>query len=165
MPVEVVTDKAAAYPIVLDEVLPAVWHRTERYANNHIECDHGRLKAWLRPMRGLKQDRTARGTVASGDHRRRRPPQSPETRPSTFGIDRFGRLLQPSGREAPPLCYSPAMPFGQMQQCAPKVVWEIVEGQPAQRVEIEHSWGGVNRWRPRSRRSSRPLAAVRGLPT
>jgi IS6 family transposase len=54
MPVEVVTDKAAAYPIVLDEVLPAVWHRTERYANNHIECDHGRLKAWLRPMRGLK---------------------------------------------------------------------------------------------------------------
>ena len=24
---------------------------------------------------------------------------------------------------------------------APHVVWEIVEGQPAQRVEIEHSWG------------------------
>jgi hypothetical protein len=24
----------------------------------------------------------------------------------------------------------------------PQVVWEIVEGQPAQRVEIEHSWGG-----------------------
>jgi transposase, IS6 family len=64
MPVEVVTDKAAAYPIVLDEVLPAVWHRTERYANNHIECDHGRLKAWLRPMRGLKQDRSARVVVA-----------------------------------------------------------------------------------------------------
>jgi transposase, IS6 family len=64
MPVEVVTDKAAAYPIVLDEVLPAVWHRTERYANNHIECDHGRLKAWLRPMRGLKEDRTARVVVA-----------------------------------------------------------------------------------------------------
>jgi transposase, IS6 family len=64
MPVEVVTDKAAAYPIVLDEVLPAVWHRTERYANNHIECDHDRLKAWLRPMRGLKEDRTARVVVA-----------------------------------------------------------------------------------------------------
>jgi transposase, IS6 family len=45
-------------------VLPAVWHRTERYANNHIECDHGRLKAWLRPMRGLKQDRSARVVVA-----------------------------------------------------------------------------------------------------
>jgi hypothetical protein len=25
---------------------------------------------------------------------------------------------------------------------APQVVWEIVEGQPAQRVEIQHSWGG-----------------------
>ena len=63
-PVEVVTDKAATYPIVLDEVLPAAWPRTELYANNHIECDHGRLKAWLRPMRGLKQDRSARVAVA-----------------------------------------------------------------------------------------------------
>jgi transposase-like protein len=62
--VGVVTDKAAAYPIVLDEVLPVVRHRTEQYANNHIECDHGRLKAWLRPMRGLKQDRSARVVVA-----------------------------------------------------------------------------------------------------
>jgi hypothetical protein len=25
-PVEVITDKATTYPIVLDEVLPAVWH-------------------------------------------------------------------------------------------------------------------------------------------
>jgi hypothetical protein len=40
--VEVVTDKAAACPIVLDEVLLAVWDCTEQYANNHIECDHGR---------------------------------------------------------------------------------------------------------------------------
>jgi IS6 family transposase len=59
-PVEVVTDRAATYPIVLDELLPAAWHRTDRYANNHIEADHGRLKARLRPMRGLKRDRTAR---------------------------------------------------------------------------------------------------------
>jgi transposase-like protein len=48
---EVITDKAAAYPIVLDELLPAVWHRTDQYANNHIEADHGRLKARLRPTR------------------------------------------------------------------------------------------------------------------
>jgi IS6 family transposase len=34
--------------------------RTDQYANNRAEADHGRLKAWLRPMRGLKQDRTAR---------------------------------------------------------------------------------------------------------
>jgi hypothetical protein len=39
-PVEVVTDRAATYP-VLDEVLPGVGHRVEQYANNHIECDHG----------------------------------------------------------------------------------------------------------------------------
>jgi IS6 family transposase len=33
-------------------------------ANNRIECDHGRLKARLRPMRGLKQDRSARVVIA-----------------------------------------------------------------------------------------------------
>jgi transposase-like protein len=40
------------------------WHRTDRYANNRIECDHGRLKARLRPIRGLKQDRSARVVIA-----------------------------------------------------------------------------------------------------
>ena len=59
-PLEVVTDRALTYPAVLEELLPAAWHRTERYANNHIEADHGRLKARLGPMRGLKQDRSAR---------------------------------------------------------------------------------------------------------
>ena len=43
---------------------PAAWHRTDRYANNGIECDHGRLKARLRPIRGLKQDRSARIVIA-----------------------------------------------------------------------------------------------------
>ncbi|MDF2748748.1 MAG: putative transposase, partial [Propionibacteriaceae bacterium] len=59
-PAEVVTDWAPVYPLVLEERLPAAWHRTDRYANNRVEADHGRLKAWLRPMRGLKQDRSAR---------------------------------------------------------------------------------------------------------
>jgi transposase-like protein len=63
-PVEVVTDRAATYPMVVEELLPAAWHRTEQYANNRIEADHGRLKAWLRPMRGLKQDRSARLIIA-----------------------------------------------------------------------------------------------------
>jgi transposase-like protein len=49
---------------VLEELLPAAWHRTDRYANNRVECDHGRLKARLRPMRGLKQDRSARVVIA-----------------------------------------------------------------------------------------------------
>jgi transposase-like protein len=48
---------------MLEELLPAAWHRTERYGNNHIEADHGRLKARLRPMRSLKQDRSARVIV------------------------------------------------------------------------------------------------------
>ena len=33
--------------------------------NNRVEADHGRLKARLRPMRGLKTDRTA-GVIAAG---------------------------------------------------------------------------------------------------
>jgi transposase-like protein len=64
-PVEIVTDKAATYPMVLDELVPTAWHRTEQYANNRIECDHGRLKSRLRPMRGLKQDRSA-GVIIVG---------------------------------------------------------------------------------------------------
>jgi transposase-like protein len=63
-PVEVVTDHAPVFPAVLEELLPAAWHRTDRYANNQIEADHGRLKARLRPMRGLKQDRSARIVIA-----------------------------------------------------------------------------------------------------
>jgi transposase-like protein len=63
-PVEVTTDRAATYAIVLQDLLPAAWHRTDQYANNRIECDHGRLKSWLRPMRGLKQDHSARVVIA-----------------------------------------------------------------------------------------------------
>ena len=63
-PTEVVTDRASTYPMVLEELLPAAWHRTDRYANNHIEADHGRLKSRLRPMRGLKQERSANVVVA-----------------------------------------------------------------------------------------------------
>ena len=35
----------------------------DRYANNRVEADHGRLKARLWPMRGLKQDRNAKVIV------------------------------------------------------------------------------------------------------
>ena len=40
-------------------LLAAAFHNTEQYANNRIECDHGRLNARVRPMRGLKRDHTA----------------------------------------------------------------------------------------------------------
>jgi IS6 family transposase len=57
---EVVTDRAWTFLAVIDELVPAAFHDTGRYANNRIEADHGRLKARLLPMRGLKRDRTAR---------------------------------------------------------------------------------------------------------
>ncbi len=64
-PVVITTDRYRVYPRVLDELLPAAFHDSEENANNRIETDHGRLKARLRPMRGLKRDRTARVIVAA----------------------------------------------------------------------------------------------------
>ena len=52
------TDKAPAYPRVLDELVAAACHIIEQHGNNLVEADHGRLKARLRPMRGLKQLRS-----------------------------------------------------------------------------------------------------------
>jgi IS1 family transposase len=63
-PTEVVTDKAPVYPRVLDELVPAAWHHVERYANNRIEADHSRLKHRLRPLRGLRTQRSAQIVIA-----------------------------------------------------------------------------------------------------
>jgi transposase, IS6 family len=63
-PTEVTTDQAPVHPAVLEELLPAAWHRTDRHANNRVEADHGRLKARLGPMRALNQDRSARVIIA-----------------------------------------------------------------------------------------------------
>ena len=43
-PIEVTTDRAAVYPRLIDELVPAARHVCERYANNRVEADHGRLK-------------------------------------------------------------------------------------------------------------------------
>ena len=64
-PEEVTTDLAPALAAVIAELLPAAVHDTEQYANNRMECDHGKLKARLRPMRGLKTFRSAR-TIIGG---------------------------------------------------------------------------------------------------
>jgi transposase, IS6 family len=63
---EVTTDRALAYPRVLGELIPSALHTVERYSNNPVEADHGRLKARLRPMRGLKRHRSAR--IISAGH-------------------------------------------------------------------------------------------------
>jgi IS6 family transposase len=64
-PVEVTTDKAGPYPRVLEELVPNAAHVAEQYSNNRVEADHGRLKARLRPMRGLKRVRSA-AVIAAG---------------------------------------------------------------------------------------------------
>jgi transposase, IS6 family len=64
-PAEVTTDRAPVYPRVIDELVPGARHVLEQYANNVIEADHGRLKARLRPMRGIKTIRSLR-TFAAG---------------------------------------------------------------------------------------------------
>jgi len=58
-PEQVITDLAQALETVIAELVRQAFHNTERYENNRVECDHGRLKARLRPMRGLKTDRGA----------------------------------------------------------------------------------------------------------
>jgi hypothetical protein len=62
-PREITTDLAAPLLRVVDELLPDVLHDTTQYANNRIECDHGRLKSRLRPMRGLRTDRPAKVVI------------------------------------------------------------------------------------------------------
>jgi hypothetical protein len=83
-PSEVITDRAPAYPRVLDELWPTAWHHVERYANNRVEADHAQLNAGcfgvsarsplsstrprlgvLRPMRGIKT-MTGLRTLAAG---------------------------------------------------------------------------------------------------
>ena len=58
------TDAASAYVRVLDDLVPSTWHHVERHANNPIEADHSQLKHRLRPMRGLRTDRTAQTIIA-----------------------------------------------------------------------------------------------------
>jgi IS6 family transposase len=58
-PAEVVTDMAPSMIRVVEDLLPDACHDTERFANNRVESDHARLKARLRPMRGLQRDPTA----------------------------------------------------------------------------------------------------------
>jgi transposase, IS6 family len=59
------TANATEPPRVVQEAAPAARHVTDRYANNAIEADHGRLKARLRPMRGLGRLPSLR-TIAAG---------------------------------------------------------------------------------------------------
>ncbi len=63
-PAEVTTDRYRVYPACSTSCCQQPSMTRRSYANNPLETDHGRLKARLRPMRGLKRDRTARVIVA-----------------------------------------------------------------------------------------------------
>lgn len=47
----------------VDELFSDAFHDTGRYANNRVENDHGRLKARLKPLRGLRTDQTASNVI------------------------------------------------------------------------------------------------------
>jgi transposase-like protein len=49
-PAEVITDHAATLANVIFDLIPPAFHNTGQYENNRCECDHGRLKARLRPV-------------------------------------------------------------------------------------------------------------------
>jgi hypothetical protein len=120
-PVEVVTDRAATYPMVLEDLLPAAWHRTERYANNRVEAGHGRLKSRLRPMRGLNQDRNARVVVVGHAFVPKRSPGA--SRAGHGGADEpaVGRRARPArhGDLNPGGGYGSAMPRLRVTQQRP----------------------------------------------
>jgi transposase-like protein len=59
-PTDVTTDLAAPLLRVVDELLPEVLHDTTQYANNPIECDHGRRKAAANARSAHGSDRDGR---------------------------------------------------------------------------------------------------------
>ena len=58
-PNKVATDLAQALERTIEQLVPNAFNNTAQHQNNRVECDHRRLKARLRPERGLKRDQTA----------------------------------------------------------------------------------------------------------
>jgi IS6 family transposase len=64
IPAAVTTGRGHVYPRVPGELIPSALHTAGQDADNPVEAGHGRLKARLRPMRGLKRRRSARSLAA-----------------------------------------------------------------------------------------------------
>ena len=77
-PTEVTTDRAPAYPRIVEDMLPDARHSTVKYLNNRVEADHGRLKARLGPMRG--NAREEEGSIAADRRGRARVHPEPAAR-------------------------------------------------------------------------------------
>ena len=54
---EVIADRGAALANVTPDLIPSAFHDTGQCESNRCEAGHGRLKARLRPMRGIRTDR------------------------------------------------------------------------------------------------------------
>ena len=97
-PDEVITDLAQALETVIEQMIPDAFHNTEQFSNNRVECDHGRLRARLRPMRGLKRDRTAsvviRGHAFIPNLRRGHYELGAETTPHLRLVEAFNELAE-----------------------------------------------------------------------
>ena len=67
-PLTIITDKAATYAKVIDEISERLWpedairHVTGKHLNNRIESDHAALMRLLRPMRGFRDLSSAKAT-------------------------------------------------------------------------------------------------------
>ena len=143
---------------VVDDLPPEVLHDTTQYGNNRIECDHGRLKARLRPMRGLRTDRTA-STVIRGhafiqnlrrghyQSRSRIPPRASTRRGSIRPTQRFDLTTQPTR-------HRPAAPSDQTTQQCPG---QPLEGRLRRRIGARKA---VSSQLIRPRRSSRYASRV-----
>jgi transposase-like protein len=116
---EVTTDRAPVYLRVIDELVPAARHICERHASNRVEADHGRLKARLRPRRGmetthpLRSQPGARSCRTSAAATTKSPPTCPSTivcmsrhraraLPLTAAINAPAAALSPSINAAAP---------------------------------------------------------------
>ncbi len=54
VPTEVPTDRAAAYPPALPDVLPTAWHQTSKAVQQRIGWDHQHRQGRRCPTRGFK---------------------------------------------------------------------------------------------------------------
>jgi transposase-like protein len=92
IPAEVTTDRTPAYLRVLDELIPSALHTVERYANNPVETDHGRLKAGC----GRCADSNAAGRLPCGSSSGHVTYTAGRTRPFPGAVQRGGR--RPAGQ-------------------------------------------------------------------
>ncbi|MCW2685185.1 MAG: putative transposase, partial [Mycobacterium sp.] len=131
-PHEMVTDAAAIYPPILDELIPKAWHHVERHANNPIEADHSQLKHRLRPMRGLRTDRTAQVIIAGMPSCRTSAEGTTKSPPTCLAPSESPRrLLNCPWRSDPGPGPGPTRPSIPQRNSASVTVWRLLAGESA----------------------------------